>query len=39
MKFGPVVQKMSVKEKVYGQTDDGQRPIKIAHLEPLAHVS
>ena len=30
-KFGPVVQ-MSFKT-----TDSGQRPITIAHLEPLAH--
>ena len=39
MKLGPVVQEeMSFKEKVYGRTDgrtdDGQRPITIAHLEP-----
>ena len=41
MKFGPVVQEeMSVKEKFYGRTtDDGQRPIIIAHLEPSAQVS
>ena len=45
LKFGPVVQKeMSLKEKVYarrtdGRTDDGQRPITIAHLEPSAQVS
>ena len=45
MKFGPVDQKvLSFKEKVYkwthyGKMDDGQRPITIAHLEPLAQVS
>ena len=39
--FGPVVQEeMLLKERVYGQrTDDGQRPITIAHLEPSAQVS
>ena len=26
------------KEKVYGRTDDGQRSITIAHLEPSAQV-
>ena len=42
MKFGPVVyEEISFKEKVYGRTDarrtdDGRRPITIAHLEPLA---
>ena len=38
MKLGPVVQEeMSFKEKVYGRTtDDGQRPITIAHIEPSA---
>ena len=44
MKLGPVIQEMSFKEKVYGRTDDGQtdegqRPITIAHLEPSAQVS
>ena len=42
MKFGQVVQEeLSFKEKVYTQgiMHDGQRPIKIAHLEPLAQVS
>ena len=41
-KLGPVAQKeMSFKEKVYGQTHDGQRPIIIAHIEaePKAQVS
>ena len=34
-RFGPVVQgEMSFTEKVYQRTDDGQRPITIAHLEP-----
>ena len=37
MKFGQVVQKeMSLKEKVYGRTHNGQRPITIAHLDPSA---
>ena len=40
MKLGTVVQEeISFKEKVYGRTDDGQRPITIAYLEPLAQVS
>ena len=39
MKFRPVVQEMLFKEKVYGWTDDGQRPITIPHLEPSAQVS
>ena len=50
IKFGPVVQKeMSYKEKVYARTngrttdgqmtDDGQRLITIAPLEPSAQVS
>ena len=45
MKLGLVVQEvMLFKEYVYrrtddGWTDDGQRPITIAHLEPLAQVS
>ena len=40
MKFGPVVQGILFKEKVYGgRTDDGQRPITRAHLEPSAQVS
>ena len=46
MKFGPVVQEeMLFEENVYGptaadgRTDDGQRPITIAHIEPLAQVS
>ena len=39
MKFGPVVQEeMSFKEKVYRQTDDRQRPITTAHLEPSVRV-
>ena len=45
MKFRPVVQEeMSFKEKVYarqtnGRTDDGQRPITIAHLKPSDQMS
>ena len=40
MKLGPVVQEeMSFKEKAYARTDDGQRLITIAHLEPSAQVS
>ena len=41
MKLGPVVkEEMSFKETVNGRTaEDGQRPITIAHLEPLAQVS
>ena len=46
MKFGPVVQEeMSFKEKVYGRThdgrttDNGQRPITIAHIEPSAQLN
>ena len=35
MKFGPVVQEMLIKKF----TDDGQRPITRAHLEPSAQVS
>ena len=43
--IGPVVQEeMSFEENVYRRmdgrtTDDGQRPITIAHLEPSAQVS
>ena len=45
MQFGPVVEEeMSFKEKVYGRThdgrtDDGRRPITIAHIVPSAQVS
>ena len=51
MKFGPVVQEMSFKEKNYGRwkmdgkkndrctMDAGQRPITIPRLESLALVS
>ena len=39
MKLSPVVQEMLFKEKVYARTDDGQRQITIAHLEPSARVS
>ena len=40
MKLEPVVQEeMSFQEKVNGRTDDGQRPITIAHLEPSAQVA
>ena len=40
MKLGLVGQEeMSFKEKVNGRTDDGQRPIAIAHFEPSAEVS
>ena len=44
MKFGPVVQEMLFKDKVYGRrtdtrrTDNRQRPITIAHLKPSAQV-
>ena len=39
--FGKVVLKdMSFKEIVYGRTtDDGQRPITIANIEPSAQLS
>ena len=37
MKFGPVVQGMLFTDD--GPTDDGQRPITRAHLEPSAQVS
>ena len=38
--FRPVVLELSFKEKVYTQwVYDGQRPITIAHIEPLAQVS
>ena len=39
--FEPVIKKeMLFEEKVYRHTtDDGRRPITIAHLEPLAQVS
>ena len=30
---------MLFKDKVYGRTDDRQRPITIAHIEPSALVS
>ena len=38
-----VQEEMSFKEKVYawkddGRTDDGQRPITIAHIEPSTNV-
>ena len=33
------VQEMSFKEKVYGQSQDGQRIITKVHLVPLAQVS
>ena len=33
------VQEMSFKEKVYGQSQDGQRMITKVHLVPLAQVS
>ena len=40
MKFGPVVQEMLIKKFTDdGRTDDGQRPITRAHLEPSAQVS
>ena len=39
MNFGSVVQEMLFKEKVDGRTDEGQRPITIAHFEPSAQVS
>ena len=40
-KFGPVVQEMSFKEKVYAQRtmDTQQRPITLAPLETSAQVS
>ena len=28
-----------VSRKVYGWTDDGQRPVTIAHLEPSAQIA